>query len=365
MGSRPVDLGLPVFSCQSALTKSGVMLSDTPQTNLWLERTRLDGMMFGGVSYGIFTLLTVQAVAALMQRPRYGGKIANNRIVLFFYIFITFALGTIGYAANARYTEMIWIDLRDIPGGPLELIEKALNYRINIMAFSSYFVMGWCMQALLLHRCFIIWSRASSVMIPMIALYVAMIVASILILIQLSTGIMLLKTNILLLYFCMEAGFTLIYTILVTSRLLVMRSQMKQAVAEYNSSTYDIVVRMLIESAMLYSVFCVVIIVALALHSDGIFNLFYLSITNVQGIAQLLIIIRVARGRAITRDWSTHVTAGHAAPAGPTSIVFSRTMSNLTDGVNMGGMTTPEQDGVPLYSLPKSAKAAKAEVCMA
>jgi hypothetical protein len=69
-----------------------------------------------------------------MQRPRCGGKIANNRLVLLFYIFITFALGTICHAANAKFTEMIWIDLRDAPGGPLALIENALDYRINIVA---------------------------------------------------------------------------------------------------------------------------------------------------------------------------------------------------------------------------------------
>jgi hypothetical protein len=82
---------------------------------------------------GVFTLLTVQAAIALMQRPRYGGKIANNRFVLLLYIFITFALGTIDYAANARYTEMIWIDLRDIPGGPLALIESYMDFRINVI----------------------------------------------------------------------------------------------------------------------------------------------------------------------------------------------------------------------------------------
>ncbi|KAG2052246.1 hypothetical protein BDR06DRAFT_958099 [Suillus hirtellus] len=359
MGSRSVDLGLPVFPRQLALvSKSGVTSSDTPQTNLWLERSRLDGMMLSGVSYGIFALLTVQAAAALMQRPRYGGKIANNRIVLLFYIVITFVLGTISYAANARYTEMIWIDLRDIPGGPLKLIESSLKYRINVIALAAYFIMSWCMQALLLHRCFIIWCRARSVMIPMIVFYIAMIAMSILILIQASTGTIFFKMNTMLLYFCMEIGFTLTYTILVTNRLLTMRRRMKQAVAQYNSSTYDTVVLMLIESAMLYSVFCVALIVSIALNFDGVSNLFNLSITSVQGISQLLIIIRVARGRAITREWSTRVTATSAAP---TSIVF---LSDITDGVNMERMDTPEQDGVPLYSV-QSAKTAKAEVCMA
>lgn len=334
------------------------MSSDTPQTNLWIERSRLDGMFLGGVSYGVFSLLTVQAATALMQRPRYGQKIADNRRVLLLYIAITFVLGTIDFAANAKYTEMIWIDLRDAPGGPLALIDNAMKYRINIMGFSTYYVMAWFMQALLLYRCFVIWDRARSVMIPMISLYIAMLALSILIMIQASTSAIFFKINTMLLYLCMEVGFTVIYTILVTNRLLVMRNQMKRAVAQYDSSTYDTIVLMLIESAMLYSVFCIILIVSSALHSNAITNLFYLSINNVQGIAQLLIIIRVARGRAITRDWSTRVAAA------PTSIAFSGTASDITDEVNIERMGSPEEDhGAQLYSV-HSAKAAEAEVCM-
>jgi len=83
---------------------------------------------------GGFFLLTVQAATALVQRPRYGGKIADHRLVLLAYIFITFVLGSVGFAANAKYTEMIWIDLRDAPGGPAALIEDEMNYRINVLA---------------------------------------------------------------------------------------------------------------------------------------------------------------------------------------------------------------------------------------
>jgi hypothetical protein len=111
---------------------------------------------------------------------------------------------------------------------------------------------------------------------------------SILIMIQASTSAVFFGVDTMLLYLCMELGFTLIYTILVTSRLLVMRCQMKQAVAQYNSSTYDTVVLMLIESAALYSVICVILIVSIVSDCDGLSNLFYLSITNVQVSRQSL-----------------------------------------------------------------------------
>ena len=133
--------------------------SYTPDTDLWLERSRLDGMLLGAVSYGkcphpsavcptqdqtllpgIFFLLTLQATAALTQRPQHSGQIASNRWMLLGYVWITFVLATIGFGGNARYTQMIWIDLRDAPGGPAALILNELNYWVNMMALTWYVV---------------------------------------------------------------------------------------------------------------------------------------------------------------------------------------------------------------------------------
>ncbi|KAG1750967.1 hypothetical protein EDD22DRAFT_915840 [Suillus occidentalis] len=199
-------------------------------------------------------------------------------------------------------------------------------------------------------------------MVPMITLHCYVwCTVSILIMIQVTTSAEFFAVDTMLLYLCMELGFTLIHTILVTSHLLIMRCQMKQAMVQYNSSTYDTVVLMLIESATLHSIICVILIVFIVSDCDGLSNLFYLSITNAQGIAQLLMIIRVARRRAISaRAWSTHVTAG---PAAPTSVAFSRTISDIIDIADMYQISAPEQDGVALYFV-HSAKAAEAEVCM-
>lgn len=134
------------------------MSSATPSTDLWLERSRLNGMLLGAVTYGkhdrlfldtcvdrsvdypcpgIYFLLTVQSFNALLRKPRSqsnGGK--TKRTVMLTYVIITFILATIGFAGNAKYTQMIWIDLRDAPGGPAALIDLELNYWINRMALA-------------------------------------------------------------------------------------------------------------------------------------------------------------------------------------------------------------------------------------
>lgn len=321
------------------------MSSDTPSTDPWLERSRLDGMMLGAVSYGGLLVLTIQAVAALMQRPRHEGKIANYRLVLLAYVFGTFVLGTIGFAANTKYTEMIWIDLRDAPGGPVVLIEDGMDYPINVVAITCYFIMEWIMQALLLYRCCVIWNWARYVIIPMSTVYIAMIIMSILVLIQSGAGVMWYNINAQLAYLCIEVVLSTIYTVLVTNRLLVMRGLMRQVTQEHEySSIYVTSILMVIESAVLYSVCAIIFIVSFALHSY-VTDLCFPSISHVQGIAQLLIIIRVARGRAITWEPSTPV------PVVSTYIAFSGTTLDAPEGTNIEQVVRSEQNGVQLHSI--------------
>lgn len=101
------------------------------------------GNLTSYLSPGILFLLTIQAGHALIYSPHSfrlsstGSKhVAQQRLTLLAYIAITFILATIGFAGNAKYTEMIWIDLRDAPGGPATLIELELDYWVNRMALA-------------------------------------------------------------------------------------------------------------------------------------------------------------------------------------------------------------------------------------
>ncbi|KAG2744613.1 hypothetical protein P692DRAFT_20837475 [Suillus brevipes Sb2] len=296
------------------------MLFYSQNTDMWIERSRLVGMLLGCATYGIFFLLTVQSCLALMRRPRHGGKIANNRPALVFYVIITFVLRTLSISANAKYTEMIWIDLRNAPGGPLALIEDEMAYRINILALSAGHIQEWMMQGLLLHRCFAIWNWEKYVTIPMITLYLSMIGLSVYIQVEASTGIPFYDINIEPAYLGIQVGLNVIYTILVAYRLLNMRRKMKELVGQYDSRLYDTLVLIIVESVMAYTIFAIVFIVAFAMHLNGITTICFLSIGQVQGIAQLIIIIRVATGRAYADGyWSTR-------PAGvPTTVAFAGT----------------------------------------
>ncbi|KAG2356065.1 hypothetical protein BDR07DRAFT_1492390 [Suillus spraguei] len=329
------------------------MSYQTSQINLSMERFHLDGMMVASVFYGIYLLLTMQAWISLMQRPRNGEKIAEHRLALLFYVFITFALGSISFGVN---------------------IKNSLSFRINVVALSarvfihmrtsginawhSGHVQDWFMQALLLYRCCVIWNWSRWAMIPMITLYIAIIGLSIIVQFQASTGASFYNITIELAYLCIQVGLTVTYTVLVTSRLFVMRGLMKQIMSQYDSSiyVYDTIALMVIESAALYLIFAIILIVAFGMNSNGVTTLCFLSIGKIQGIAQLFIIIHVARGRAITREWSTRVTAVL------TSVAFAGTVSEETEVTDNERIGRPEQDVLQLSSDPDKAAEVAASI---
>jgi hypothetical protein len=103
---------------------------------------------------------------------------------------------------------------------------------------------------------------------------------SILVLIQASTGVIWYNINTVLIYYSLQVGISVLYTILVTNRLLVMRGQIKQILGEY-SGIYNTIVLMIIESTMLYTPLAILFILTFAFHSY-ISNLCFLGISHVQ-----------------------------------------------------------------------------------
>jgi hypothetical protein len=74
-------------------------------------------------------------------------------------------------------------------------------------------------------------------------------------------------------YLCIEIGHTVLYAILVTNRLFVMRKRMKQIMTHYDSSTYNTIALMVI--AAFYSVFGIAFIAAFAMHAYGLTTLMF------------------------------------------------------------------------------------------
>lgn len=156
------------------------------------------------------------------------------------------------------------------------------------------------MQALLVHRCAVVWNKEKVVVVPMVSLFLVMVALSLYVLAQ-SSGAVFYNINSQLAYLCIEVGMTVLYTVLVVGRLIVARRELLQTVMDARRSstqsarqpsgaanlaleqlrTYDAVATMVVESAAMYSVLGIIFIISFAVHSN-ITNLVFLAISHVQ-----------------------------------------------------------------------------------
>ncbi|KAK7034617.1 hypothetical protein VNI00_012258 [Paramarasmius palmivorus] len=317
---------------------AGAATNDIPQ-DLWLQRSRLNGMILAGFVYGIFFLLTIQAYIAVRRGRAKLGK--WQAYLLYAYIIITFLLSTMCFACNARYTEDIWINFVG-QRTPEDLILNEFDYWWNRMAVASTFVMIWIMDSAAIvsvfrhislstmgrrvddhglsryHWCVIFQSHQNEVPLtlsPTIGLSIGVMHYA-----QISAVFFNIKVQIA--FLVLSCTFNLIFTVLVSVRLLSLRKQIIQTLGEEHAKTYTSVTATLVESAALYFVFDVIFVFAFGFKSN-VQNLILLEYSSIQGIAELLIIVRVARGQ----DYDSKVTTTK-----PSRIDFRRDVTTMDPG---------------------------------
>ncbi|KAJ7241714.1 hypothetical protein B0H12DRAFT_42077 [Mycena haematopus] len=326
------------------------MSGELPSSDPWLERSRLDGMILDGFTYGIFFLLSIEACIAIYK----GGKSARVKLskqqarVLIAYVVLTFTLGSMGFAANARYTEDIWINFRGGDRTPSFLITNEFDYWYNRLAIDTNFVMVWLMNLLLLYRCCVIWNYQILVVVLMSSVYLAIISLSIAVMVYAGNSAIFFNLNVQLSFLVLSCTYNLLFTILVATRLLAARNQIISLLGPEHAVTYTSITATLVESAALYFVFDVIFVVTFATHSN-VENLILLENCLIQGIAQLLIIKRVAKGREYDSTMATQVASTRLA----FNVGFNRhTPAGATTTINIeeeGAIAVPMTARPPLF----------------
>ncbi|KIM67663.1 hypothetical protein SCLCIDRAFT_7324 [Scleroderma citrinum Foug A] len=224
--------------------------SYTPDTDLWLERSRLSGVILAAVSYGCDSYPPPKK-GCIDWRPT--SPVASGLPLCH----ICLGHDRIFGEREVHRDNMDRFAQRTGRASCFDprRIELLDQYYGDVLF--SYCVMQWFMQALLFYLCFVIFGGKKYVVIPMGVLFLAMV-----------------------------------------GRLLIHRRQMEGLVSKEHLRTCGEVMTMVVESAAPSSILSIIFIISFALHSY-ICNLVFLAISHVQGIAQLFILIRVAQGRAI------------------------------------------------------------------
>jgi len=272
------------------------------ESDLIAERLNLNGNILGGVGYGVHATLYFICLNLLLAQRRKHPKVSWTMIA---YITLNFILGSIGNAANIKFNEMVFIDDRDFPGGPNAYFTAENSVTINVLAYAVYIVNTWTQDGLLLYRFFVIFECNYFLLIIPFCLYIVSIVMSCLLLAQIelpSVGFFASSsTNFALTYWSISIATTLLLTVLIVGRLLVMRYRLRKVLSTEGNSPYTSLSSMLIESAFLYAVTALIFIITFA-KNDPVQNLVLPVLGQVQSISPLLITLRIAQGRAWTRD---------------------------------------------------------------
>jgi len=221
------------------------------------------------------------------------------------YIVIVFLLSNIGNATNIKFAQQAFIDNRDYPGGPGAYSVEQSTALAAVLCNSVYITLTWFQDGLLLYRFWIIFGRNKTLLVLPTVMFIASVVLSCLLIAMLSQPDLTLWSTIsfqlALSYWSISISFNVLVTILICARLLVMRQRLKKSkLGQDTHSPYTTVAAMLIESAVIYSATGLAFLISFGVNSP-VQNLWLPLLGQIQSIAPLLIIFRVAEGKA----WSS------------------------------------------------------------
>ncbi|THU90412.1 hypothetical protein K435DRAFT_912160 [Dendrothele bispora CBS 962.96] len=255
--------------------------------DLWIERSNFNGVVLANVAYGTH----------MKGRRRSSGGLAFTQLECF-------AMATIALALQDKFNQMTFIDFRDFPGGPNAFTVIFYSTPVNAASFVIYTIMAWFADGLVLYRFFVIYDRKRYMLALPLLIWLGGIASGIALIISIvrSDDSFWAETSIKLgtAFWAISLGLNILLTSLIATRLLIARYHVRALMGVRYGNNYISIVSMLVESAALYSVWALAFLITFA-QGSPVQNLLLPALGQVQGIAPLLILMRVLDGQA----WST------------------------------------------------------------
>jgi len=221
------------------------------------------------------------------------------------YIVAQFSFGTIAYAVNTKFVEQVFITDRDFPGGPSAFFNNFQADVLNFVGYIFYIMMAWMQDLLLIWRYFIFWNNNYWLTAVPLSLFTVSFVVGTLLLAQVGqpganiwTGT---NVNFFTTFWAAEITTTLWITTLIVGRLMYMRYRLTKVMGPGHQSQYLSIAAMLCESGLLYSAGAVTFVIAYT-YDSPFQNMVLNMVGQLEGIAPVLIILRVAQGHGLTRQ---------------------------------------------------------------
>ncbi|KAJ7214266.1 hypothetical protein C8J57DRAFT_1538485 [Mycena rebaudengoi] len=306
--------------------------------DLWVERSNLNGVVLAAVTYGILFTVTFQTLLIFFQLPK--RKVPWGFVT---YISAMFTLASIGFGTNAKFNQMTYIDNRNIPGGPNAFTLQYYSIPLNLTGFVCYTMMSWLADGLVLWRFTLIFNYK----------YWVSVVPALMLMGSVASSIALTSSKSVqfgVAYWSLSISLNTILTISIASRILFVRHRIRKALGSQHSGQYLSITAILVESAALYALWGLVFLICYA-RNTPLQNIILPPLGQIQGIGPLLILFRVAQGRAWSQNTATATSnqpsdRTHSYPL--TELTVNGEGSRHAEGplkINMTTDTVTEWDG--------------------
>ncbi|KAG2090626.1 uncharacterized protein F5147DRAFT_764413 [Suillus discolor] len=282
---------------------------DESSETLLAEKGWLQGTVVSAVAYGIGVALFFMCFHLLfrqMNRTNY-----KKLLPLLIYITTTFILSTLFMAGLADFTQLAFIQYRNYPGGPsaFENVSMPMDNITDVCGFLTMILS----DGLVVWRCMVIYRGC---MVPMwiimffpCLMFAASIGMGIIWLLQVTNSASYFSsTNVdyTIPFFTLSLALNIIITIVIVLRLLTYRHRISKVLGSSYGAQYTSIAAMIVESAALYSTFSVAFLTLFGLNNP-ISETFLVSLSQVQIIAMMLIVFRVAQGNGWSQDTMSKV----------------------------------------------------------
>ncbi|KZT23819.1 hypothetical protein NEOLEDRAFT_517483 [Neolentinus lepideus HHB14362 ss-1] len=278
-----------------------------------LERSLYVGICLNGVLYGfqlIISFLSTQyLVHSRNQLARDRERLMGNSFYIVYTVILLFCV-TWGWAMNALMGQLMWIEHRDFPGGPVAYMYANSAAWFDVIGSAMPLIANIMSDGLLIYRCYILWYGHPWLIVFPSLVYLASaamgIIATVESALPGSNFFQEHTTNFAIPWVSLSCALNAIVTILIASRILSARREIRAILPSQAADQYTGIVALLVESAFPFTAFGIFFAVTLGQNSP-------LSLVGMQmwgafiGISPQLIILRVAMGRAWTRDTTAKI----------------------------------------------------------
>ena len=126
---------------------------NVPESQLFDEKTWLQGAILSAVAYGANLVLFVLNVILLRMRAKLDikrdSRTSQQTRCLLIYVCVMFILSTLTIASQAEMTQLGFIENRNFPGGPAAYEELMFSIPISSLGNYCFSLMNWFSDSLL------------------------------------------------------------------------------------------------------------------------------------------------------------------------------------------------------------------------